>query len=548
MPTLTRAEGLYQFLLKEGEEDTFRASGFYWDSIRGRYVSPSHAAAYRYREYSDFDAKRALKKVFLAKDTIERGDYEMPKGEKLKPIQQKGMDFVFSLNRVYLGFDPGLGKSVIAAMASKAYSYPIVYVTPPSVMENIRNEFSIWAPELRGITVYDTRKKSFKGFDVNILFVSDSLISSPDTIKAIKEFIMHNAERDPILIIDEAHRFKNWQSRRSKTLYGDWKRKVKGIGIGEKEPGLMDIFEKIIFMSGSPVDKGIMDLYAVLYNAAPETISFMNKMDFARYYCGAYLGEFGKLVLEGTPPRHRVKELAEKVMLPNGRFMYRVKKKDSGIEFPKKLEQFFVLSGKMGRELQKMDGRLKDHFKKYESGADIIKEIIAIQNEVKADKLHVMEYRKLLAKEKVRPAAKYIEYLLKSTKEQILIFGIHIEALEELTKALQKYEPALIYGGTDKKRRFKLIQEFQNGKRRVIIGNIKTMGVGFTVTKAHRVLMFEYDWNPGVNGQAIDRAYRIGRDESLLVQYLVFKDSFDIRALEGLEKKQKTIDSFEGVS
>ncbi len=97
----------------------------------------------------------------------------------------------------------------------------------------------------------------------------------------------------------------------------------------------------------------------------------------------------------------------------------------------------------------------------------------------------------------------------------------------------------MITGDVLKAKRQPLVDEFQkNPKRRLLIGNIEACGLGFTLTKATRVLFVEFSWVDGQNGQASDRAHRIGQNQSVLVQYVVLKDSFDRQRMETLLRKR----------
>jgi SWI/SNF-related matrix-associated actin-dependent regulator 1 of chromatin subfamily A len=539
---MTKDGALY--ILNLTETDLHRkVKGFYWDSLRRAYVTPSHVAAGRLEEFADFKARRALYKVLLKSrnDADRLASYVPPEGYALKKIQRRAIELVLGINRFYVALDQGLGKAVVASVVSAIVGAPIVLITPPTLIENIRNELSRWAHTLR----VRTHDEAFEDFlsEVDVLIVSDSVLNQPRIPRLIEEFVKSWAENEPTLIIDEAHRFKNADAGRSKILYGFHALKRKGMPVGEKTPGLMEMFERVVFMSGSPADRGLLDLYAPLSNAAPETIQFMDRMSYARYYCGAYKNDFGKWTLEGTPAKGRAKELGMRVIVPDGKFMLRVKKADSGIELPPRIEEMFVISGKMGGQLKAIDESLG---KKYDSDEDVTKLLIAHREGKKeAGEIHGMEYRKLLGLEKVKHVADYVNYILDETAENVLVFANHTEVIHRLTVALSVWKPFVITGKTPMSQRQPMVDKFQAGKGRVFIGNIRAMGVGLTLTKADRVVFAEYEWNPGVNDQAADRAHRIGRNETVLIQYMVYPDSLDKRIIETLMKKRSIISSFE---
>jgi SWI/SNF-related matrix-associated actin-dependent regulator 1 of chromatin subfamily A len=153
--------------------------------------------------------------------------------------------------------------------------------------------------------------------------------------------------------------------------------------------------------------------------------------------------------------------------------------------------------------------------------------------------LHLATYLRLLGEYKLKYVLPFIESLLEDTKESILIFAVHKETIAKLEQALAKYEPLIITGSVPKAKRHGIVKEFQtNPKRRLFMGNIQACGVGFTMTKATRVLFVEFSWVDGENSQASDRAHRIGQGQSVLVQYVVLKDSFDRQRMERLLMKR----------
>ena len=83
---------------------------------------------------------------------------------------------------------------------------------------------------------------------------------------------------------------------------------------------------------------------------------------------------------------------------------------------------------------------------------------------------------------------------------------------------------------------------FQNNHNiRVFIGNIKSAGVGITLTEANFVVFNSFDWVPGSNEQAEDRAYRIGQKNDVNVYYQLFENTISTRMWEVLRTKKDII-------
>jgi len=267
----------------------------------------------------------------------------------------------------------------------------------------------------------------------------------------------------------------------------------------------------------------------ILSKFAPETIGYMSYFEFGKRFCAGYKGRFGW----DFKGQSNMQELGARVKKD---FMLRIKK--SEIDLPPKIEELFIISKDMTPRLAKMDAKIG---KSYASVEDIIKAGLAV--EAKKDELHLMTYRRMLALEKVKPTAEYLEMLMHDTQESILVFALHTEATIALYEAMHKFKPYIITGKTLTHERQALVNDFQSSglKRRLFIGNIHAMGVGLTLTKANRVILMEYHFSPGVNDQASDRAHRIGQKDTVYVQYVVYKDSIDKKVLEGILKKRESM-------
>ena len=157
-----------------------------------------------------------------------------------------------------------------------------------------------------------------------------------------------------------------------------------------------------------------------------------------------------------------------------------------------------------------------------------------------ADSLHLSTYLRLLGEYKLKYFLPFIEDLLESTKEKVIIFGVHKDTIAKLQYALADYNPIVITGDVHKSKRQGLVDLFQTDpSRRLVLANIQAAGVGYTMTEADRVLFIEYLWVDGENSQASDRVDRIGRKKFLLTQYVVLKDSIDGKRMEVLLNKRK---------
>lgn len=457
----------------------------------------------------------------------------MPWTKKLKPLpsglslfdhQTKALIFALERNRSYLGLDAGLGKTPVAALVAVNLEAVAVYVSPPFLVQNIEAEFSRWAPKL-SVEIFG---QTFNGIsDPDVLIVPDSLLVRDNIVSQIKIFLSWSS-KEKLLIVDECHRQKNPEAKRTKGVFGHLLRS------GAYREGLADIIDRQIYMSGTPIPNRPIELFPVLSKAAPETIGHRSFFEYGLHYCAAFSNRFG-WDFSGSS---NMGELREKVQHPTGPFMLRMRK--HLLNLPPKIEEIFVISKGLSSRLSLLEENL---FSRYTRIEDLIKSKVAEAAGVGEEELSIATYRRMLGQEKIEPAAEFIKNVIEDTEESVLVFAYHKDVISGLTAALKTFhDPLVISGETPIKKRQEIVSQFQNSKsKRILIGNYVAMGVGFTLTKATRIIFVEFDWVPGVNSQAADRAHRIGQKESVLVQYMVYKNSIDQAVLETLIKKQKAI-------
>lgn len=511
----------------EGRELPKSAGFRFTKDANGKIIwfTPFHVVASRLREHFDTMAQEQISRSLIEVTPWTGALSPPPEGLSYYEHQSTATLFSLARNRSYLGLDPGLGKTIVAAMIANATGQRAVYICPPFLTLNTEEEFKKWAPHISvGRYGFDDM------FDCQVLIVPDSLLIRDETIKDIKRVRLHygailptQASLATILIVDEAHRYKNLEAKRTRALLGH-----------HENMGIVDYFNKIILMSGTPMPNRPMELYPILNKLAPETIDFMNKFEYAKRYCGAYHNGHG---WDFSGASH-VKELAGKVIAPTGNFMLRLRK--DILNLPPVIEEVLVLENEMSPVLAKMD---TDVSSKCGTKDGTIKAILAESEGKSESELHLATYRRLLGQEKVAPAATYIKSILEETDEAVLIFAIHKDVIESLSVKLAEYRPLVITGNVPKDARHGIAKEFQENKdRRVFIGNIQAAGIGFTLTKATRVIFVEFEWVPGSNDQARDRAHRIGTKHTVYAQFLVYKNSIDKSVIDTILKKKKSTD------
>jgi SNF2 family DNA or RNA helicase len=123
----------------------------------------------------------------------------------------------------------------------------------------------------------------------------------------------------------------------------------------------------------------------------------------------------------------------------------------------------------------------------------------------------------------------------------------------EMGSILQEYlqekldcETLFLHGGTPKKKRDVMIEQFQHQRQPLFVLSLKAGGLGLNLTAANHVFHFDRWWNPAVENQATDRAFRIGQTKNVLVHKFVCIGTLEEQIDVLIEQKKELADSIVG--
>jgi SNF2 family DNA or RNA helicase len=130
--------------------------------------------------------------------------------------------------------------------------------------------------------------------------------------------------------------------------------------------------------------------------------------------------------------------------------------------------------------------------------------------------------------------------------EKVLIFSQYVETLNCLADIIKNEvgeEPLLYHGGMSPQKRGKIIDQFQTDPvRPILLVSLKAGGLGLNLTAASRVIHYDLWYNPAVENQATDRAFRIGQKRNVFVHRFITRNSFEERIDEMLTGKRELAD------
>ena len=133
----------------------------------------------------------------------------------------------------------------------------------------------------------------------------------------------------------------------------------------------------------------------------------------------------------------------------------------------------------------------------------------------------------------------------------VLVFSQFTSFLGLVRKALEKSKVEYLYldGSVPMKKREQLVQDFQHGRCPVFLISLKAGGLGLNLTGANYVVHLDPWWNPAIEQQATDRAYRIGQRQNVTVYHLISQHTIEEKILRLHETKRNLADAMlEGTS
>jgi SWI/SNF-related matrix-associated actin-dependent regulator 1 of chromatin subfamily A len=427
----------------------------------------------------------------------------------LYEFQVDGVDWLSKGDKRLLADDMGLGKTVQTLMALPK-DCAAMAIVPSSLKYNWQQEANKWRPDLKATVL--NGGKSFRlpafgeivivNYDILPEYVEPKKISA--TSKSWEVQVnwpspeMSNHAKNIILIIDEAHRVKNYKAKRSK--------RVKGLCMSAS---------RVWALTGTPLENRPQDLFGILETLQMQMKVFGGWNKFVKYMNG-YQDGWGGYVWGAPNPI--VPELLRRVML-------RRKRKDVLPDLPDKSITYIKVP--LPNELKNhMDNLWSKHGKSFKT-----KELPPFEE--------FSEIRQKLAASRVDSLVDLVEDH-EEDDVPLVVFSAHLEPLDKLG---ERDGWAKITGSTSPENRQKVVNEFQAGKLKGVAVSIRAGGVGLTLTRAWKAIFVDLDWVPGANQQAEDRICRIGQTSNKCeIVRMVSDHPLDLHVLELIQWKMGLIE------
>ncbi len=459
---------------------------------------------------------------------------------QLRPYQERGLGWLAFLHRfdqgACLADDMGLGKTIqlLAFLqhlkAEQELKRPVLLVAPTSVLTNWLREARAFTPELSVVEHYGPRRPSTPAALLKKLEGVDLVLTSYGLLQRDSE-VLSSLDWQGV-VIDEAQAIKNSSARQSQAAR-DLARPLK-----------QSRFR--IALTGTPVENRVSELWALMDFLNPKVLG---EEEFFRQRYRLPIERYGDMA--------SVRDLKARV----GPFILRRLKTDRSIisDLPEKVE----LSEWVGLSPE----QVKLYRRTVEDTLDAIArapvgqkhgQVLGLLTKLK----QVCNHPALMLKEtavgegfsarsaKVQRLEEIVEEVIEAG-DRALLFTQFAEWGHLLRAHLQQrfhQEVPFLYGSTSKAERQAMVDRFQEDPRgpQLFLLSLKAGGVGLNLTRASHVFHIDRWWNPAVENQATDRAYRIGQTSRVMVHKFITSGSVEEKIDRMIREKARLAEDIVG--
>ncbi|MDX2114490.1 MAG: DEAD/DEAH box helicase [Planctomycetota bacterium] len=465
------------------------------------------------------------------------------KGE-LRPYQARGLSWLSFLDSMGMGpclaDDMGLGKTIqLLAMllherkqaeearaagstdAEVTEVHPTLLVVPMSIVSNWKREAQRFAPTLRVLIHHGVERASGDAF-FHAALKSDLVITTYALAHRDRELIELIPWRR--VVLDEAQNIKNPSAKQSQA--------VRNLPVTRR-----------IALTGTPLENRLSELWSIMDFCNPGFLGTL--ADFRRYFA---------VPIE----RYHDKERSRKLRSLVRPFILRRLKTDPAVisDLPAKLEtkEFCKLTSEQASLYETC---VKEMLSQVDKAEGIRRRGLVLTALIRLKQIcnHPLQLPQDEDAASAGPAGdvpparsgkciRLIELLeeVLASGEQALVFTQFRQMatlLGSMLRSTLDREVLVLHGGTSQGQRQQMIDRFQkgDGSAPVLVLSLKAGGVGLNLTAASHVFHFDRWWNPAVENQATDRAFRIGQTRTVSVHKFVVSGTLEERIDQMIESK-----------
>ncbi len=408
-----------------------------------------------------------------------------------------------------LADDMGLGKTLqtITLLLSRAAQGPQLVVVPTSLVMNWREEIARFAPSLNVSllnTCGDAREQIVGGAKkYDVVIVTYGLLVTEEELLTGREWTT--------VVLDEAHTIKNRETKMSKTA--------------------MKLQAKFrILLTGTPLQNHLSEIWNLMQFANPSLL-------------GSYQEFTDRFILpiERDHDKER-QQLLKRIISP---FLLRRTKSEVLNELPEKTEVTIKV------ELSADEWAFYDNIRQQALAAMENSENNAMQALAEITRLRQAACDVRLVEKKLNLESSKQEAFMQLVSDlhdnhhRALVFSQFTSHLALIRQRLDKEGVEYLYldGSTSAKERISLVDQFQHGDMPIFLISLKAGGLGLNLTAADYIVHLDPWWNPAIEDQASDRAYRIGQQNPVTIYRLIAAGTIEEKIISLHQTKKNLADA-----
>lgn len=435
--------------------------------------------------------------------------------------QAQAADIMTGRERYGLHDEMGIGKTATTIGAiNRIRAERGMIVAPAMLRENWIKEFKKFSTQdyriCKGRNIHDFVAWSRGRFD--IIITSYELAA-----KWHAEFAKRGEYLD-FLAFDEAHYLKNAGANRTKKMLGEESR-------GEK--CMLEWAIQSWHVTGTPMANDPLDIYTFL--------RFAKAIDMPS-------AQFTRTFFDSRRGTYSVRNTVKPEMIPALQGLIynnaiRRTHHDVGMQLPPIWMKEILIDGDT-REVT-------DFIKQYPNLEQAILDAIDAGGLSFLEAQYIATLRRLVGKAKAVPYSQMLKWELDSGATKRVVFCIHTEPLQYIRNEMWKegYNFVVADGSTSEKDRQAAVTAFmEDPDVHGFIGNMRVAGVGLTLTVGNTIDLFESDWSPSGNAQAIKRIHRYGQKNDVHARFITLANSIDEEVNRIVAGKTASIAQIEGTS
>jgi SNF2 family DNA or RNA helicase len=438
---------------------------------------------------------------------------------QLRPYQLNGLSWLNFMRQYGFGAcladDMGLGKTIMLLalltrdLDENKFTKPVILICPTTVVNNWVREAEKFAPQLKSYAHHGPGR--FKKEDFAKAARDNHLVITSYALLPRDAGFINSVEWGGV-VLDEAHNVKNPSAKQSQA--------VRELTASYR-----------VALTGTPVENRLQDLWSIMH--------FLNP---------GYLGSAESFQRNFAGPIERAQDAraATRLRTLTGPFILRRLKTDKTIirDLPPKneMKEFCGLTKEQAalyravtqeslRQIAESDGIRR---------RGIILATLTKLKQVCNHPRHLLGDQSVLKHRsgKLNRLTEMLEQAL-AEEDHVLIFTQYAEMGELLYQHLGDTfgSTQFLYGGTPARKRAEMIDRFQNGEARLFVLSLKAGGAGINLTRANRVFHYDRWWNPAVENQATDRAFRIGQTQRVQVHKFICRGTLEERVDDLITRK-----------